>query len=122
PGVLPHFTLSYLVLDAADGVHIIDPGWDSDDNWRALETTLAEIGRRVDDIATVTVTHLHPDHLGMAERVRAASGAQVALHRLEQDGIRELATPIPVAESLARFADWGAPDDRHPELLEAVHR
>lgn len=122
PGVLPHFTLSYLVLDAGDGVHVIDPGWDSDENWRALETTLAGIGRRVGNIATVTVTHLHPDHLGMAERVRAASGAPVALHRLEQEGIRELTTPIPDAVSLARFADWGAPDDRHSELLDAVHR
>lgn len=122
PGVLPHFTLSYLVLDMAGGVHIIDPGWDSDDNWRSLETALADIGHRVDDIASVTVTHLHPDHLGMAERVRAASGAPVALHRLEQDAIRELTTPIPDAVSLARFADWGVPADRRPELLDAVHR
>ena len=122
PGVLPHFTLSYLVLDTAGGVHIIDPGWDSDDNWHSLGTALSDIGRRADDITSVTVTHLHPDHLGMAERVRAASGAPVALHRLEQDGIRELTTPIPDAVPLAQFADWGVPADRHPELLDAVHR
>lgn len=123
PGVLPHFTLSYLVLDGGgSGVHLIDPGWDSDDNWRALEATLAVLGRGIRDVASVTVTHLHPDHLGMAGRVRAASGAPVALHELEQEGIWELSTPIPDAVSLARFTGWGVPVDHHRELLDAVHR
>ncbi|GAA3734106.1 MBL fold metallo-hydrolase [Leifsonia bigeumensis] len=127
PGVLPHFTLSYLVLDDAGGVHIIDPGWDSDENWHALEAVLAGLGRGIRDVATVTVTHLHPDHLGMAERVRQASGAVVALHRAEQDAIRELTSPAddPLSADAAavdRFAGWGVPADRHPELLDAVHR
>lgn len=122
PGVLPHFTLSYLVLDDSGGVHVIDPGWDSDANWHAFETVLAGLGRGIHDVTTVTVTHLHPDHLGMAERVRAASGAVVALHREEQDAIRELTTPAPDEVALARFEAWGAPSDRHAELLDAVHR
>lgn len=122
PGVLPHFTLSYLILDDRGGVHIIDPGWDSDGNWAALEAVLAGLGRGIRDVATVTVTHLHPDHLGMAERVRQASGAVVALHRLEQEAIRELTTPAPDEIALDRFAGWGVPPDRHAELLDAVHR
>ncbi len=123
PGVLPHFTLSYLALDdGGSGVHLIDPGWDSDDNWRALEAALAGLGRGIRDVASVTVTHLHPDHLGMAGRVRTASGAPVALHRLEQEGIGELSAAIPDAVSLARFAEWGVPDAHHRELLDAVHR
>ena len=122
PGVLPHFTLSYLILDDLGGVHIIDPGWDSDVNWAVLETTLAGLRRGIRDVATVTVTHLHPDHLGLAERVRAASGAAVALHRMEQDAIREVARPARNEIALARFTDWGVPPDRHAELLDAVHR
>lgn len=122
PGVLPHFTLSYLLTDSAERVHLVDPGWDTDDNWYALEAALAAIGSSSSAIASVTVTHLHPDHIGMAERVRHESGAPVALHRVEQDAIRQLATEVPTAESLARFEEWGVPTDRHPELLDAVQR
>jgi glyoxylase-like metal-dependent hydrolase (beta-lactamase superfamily II) len=122
PGTLPHYTLSYLVLDAGDGVHLVDPGWDSDENWRMLGAALSSLGRELSDIASITVTHLHPDHLGMAGRVRAASGAPVALHRLEQDGIVALATPIPRERSLAELDAWGVPAARCPELLDAVAR
>lgn len=127
PGVLPHYTLSYLILDRAGRVHIVDPGWDSDDNWRALCAALGNLDRGIEDLATVTVTHLHPDHLAMADRVRVETGATISLHRAEQDAVRELATPVPdvnAADALARarFAEWGVPGDRHPELLDAVHR
>lgn len=122
PGALPHFTLSYLLLDSRGGIHLIDPGWDSEENWQALEAALGELGRGVGDLTTVTVTHLHPDHLGMADRVRAASDAPVALHRSEQEALGELATPSPDEEALARFAAWGVPQERHRELLDAVHR
>jgi glyoxylase-like metal-dependent hydrolase (beta-lactamase superfamily II) len=122
PGTLPHYTLSHLVLDAHGGVHVIDPGWDSDENWAALSEALTALGRSVADIASVTVTHLHPDHLGMADRMRSASGAPVALHRLEQEGIRSLAAGEPAEASIARFAGWGVPAARHRELLDAVER
>lgn len=122
PGVLPHFTLSYLILDASGAVHVIDPGWDSDDNWDALASSLASLGRTPADIATVTVTHLHPDHLGMAERVRGASGATVAIHRAEQQAIHELTTAVAEADALARFNGWEVPAEYTEELLEAVRR
>lgn len=132
PGLVPHYTLSYLLLDDADGVHLVDPGWDSDENFHALEGVLAELSHGIRDVRTITVTHLHPDHLGMAARVREASGAVVALHALEQSAIEELTTPplniqasdteAPDTDALARFTAWGVPEDRHPELLAAVHR
>lgn len=122
PGVLPHFTLSYLIQDEHGAVHLIDPGWDSDENWRSLGTALATIGSSPGELASVTVTHLHPDHLGMAERARSASGAPVALHRREQSAIHEVRMEAPAEEALARFEGWGVPSARHPELLDAVQR
>jgi len=122
PGTLPHYSLSYLLIDAAGAVHIIDPGWNTDENWDAFTAMLAQLDRSVSDVASVTVTHLHPDHLGLAERMRAASGALVALHAAEQDGIRELSTPTPDEEILANLSDWGVPADRVPELVAAAHR
>ncbi len=121
PGKLPHYTLSYVLLDDAGGVHIIDPGWDSDENWALFGETLATLGRSESDVASVTVTHLHPDHLGMAGRVRAATGAPVGMHRTEQDGIRELSTPLSDEEATAKLDVWGVPAERRTELVEAAH-
>ena len=120
PGTLPHYTLSHLLIDSTGAVHIIDAGWDTDENWDRLLETLTALDRGISDVASVTVTHLHPDHLGLAARVRAASGATVAIHRIEQDGIRELSTPVRDEDSLAQLAEWGVPEERQPELAAAA--
>lgn len=122
PGTLPHYALSYLLLDTNGAVHVIDAGWDSDENWQRFIDTLAVLDRTVSDVASVSVTHLHPDHLGMATRIRAASGAPVAIHEAEQAGIRELSSPPPVSELRQRLASWGVPDERYDDVLDAFHR
>ncbi|MFC4243183.1 MBL fold metallo-hydrolase [Gryllotalpicola reticulitermitis] len=106
------YTLSYVLLDTAGGVHLIDPGVDTSANWKRLETLLASLGRELADIRTVVVTHLHFDHLGIGARVRAATGAQVVLHRLEQAAIDgEFG-----GADRERFERWGVPAARRGEL------
>jgi glyoxylase-like metal-dependent hydrolase (beta-lactamase superfamily II) len=83
-GQLP-YSLSYLIEDDRGGVHVVDPGSSSDENWAILESALRTIGRGIDSVAQAIVTHRHPDHSGLAERVRTASGARVVLHEREQD-------------------------------------
>jgi glyoxylase-like metal-dependent hydrolase (beta-lactamase superfamily II) len=51
--------------------------------WRLLLGELEAMGRRLEDIDAVLLTHSHPDHIGTAERVRSASGAKVYAHPLE---------------------------------------
>jgi glyoxylase-like metal-dependent hydrolase (beta-lactamase superfamily II) len=110
------YTLSYLLTDASGGVHLIDPGVDTDANWERLEAQLAALGRSVADIRTVIVTHLHFDHLGMGPRVRSASGAAVVLHRLEQAAIDgEFG-----GADFERFDRWGVPHSRRDELTRII--
>ncbi len=52
-------------------------------HWRQLEGTLGSIGRSVEDIRAVLVTHGHPDHFGLAERLRETVGADVWVHALD---------------------------------------
>lgn len=113
PGnALVPYTLGYLVADDRGGVHVIDPGLDRDENWDVLIAGLAAAGRRLGDVASIVVTHLHRDHLGMAERLRGETGAPLVLHRAEQAAID--AARRPDEESI--FAEWGVPVDRRDEL------
>ena len=84
PVGIPHGGLRYVSVYAlaleGGGLGLVDAGWGSDEAWAALGQGLESIGAAVADVRGVLVTHLHFDHLGLAERVRQASGAWIAMH------------------------------------------
>lgn len=84
PVPIPHNPLRYNSIYAfalhGGGLGLIDTGWGSDESWAALTGGLAAIGGDVSDVRGALVTHLHFDHLGLAGRVREASGAWIAMH------------------------------------------
>jgi glyoxylase-like metal-dependent hydrolase (beta-lactamase superfamily II) len=83
PVPLPDNPLRYVlvyVLELDSGVALIDAGWDTPEAWTALNEGLAIAGGSVTDVRAVVVTHIHPDHYGLAGRVREASGAWIGLH------------------------------------------
>lgn len=95
-----------------DGVHLVDPGWDTPDNLERLDAGLRDAGFTRADVRSATATHLHPDHLGLGSRLRAEDDIPVALHRLEHEA---LARPLyPAAEET--IARWGIP----PEFTDEV--
>jgi glyoxylase-like metal-dependent hydrolase (beta-lactamase superfamily II) len=86
PVPIPDNPLRYVLvyaLELRDGVALIDAGWDDDRSWRTLVQGLGAAGFGIGDVRAVLVTHAHADHLGLAARVREASGAWIALHRLD---------------------------------------
>jgi glyoxylase-like metal-dependent hydrolase (beta-lactamase superfamily II) len=86
PVPIPDNPMRYVLvyaLECRDGVALIDAGWDDDRSWRALTDGLDTAGFAMSDVRAVLVTHFHADHLGLAGRVREASGAWVALHALD---------------------------------------
>ncbi|WP_382308883.1 MBL fold metallo-hydrolase [Herbiconiux sp. UC225_62] len=129
----PHYSLSYLMRDARGGLHLVDPGLDSDANRERLAALVSQIARESratggsntpPELASITVTHLHRDHLGMAERLRRETGVPVALHRDEQASLGRLleAAPRHTEIQAARAEAWGVPADRMPELAAAADR
>ncbi|MDQ3717305.1 MAG: MBL fold metallo-hydrolase [Actinomycetota bacterium] len=83
PVPLPGNPLRYVVpyaLEVPGGLVLIDAGWDDDEPWNALIEGLAAMGSSPRDVRGVLVTHAHPDHYGLAPRLREISGAWVALH------------------------------------------
>lgn len=83
PLPIPIPALRYVICYAfvsSSGLVLVDPGWDDDDCWNALQAALATIGTSAEATSLVLATHFHFDHLGLASRVRQASGAPIALH------------------------------------------
>jgi glyoxylase-like metal-dependent hydrolase (beta-lactamase superfamily II) len=110
------YTLSYLIPDGDHGLVIFDPGWNTDENWAALNRGLDQCGVSVAEVTGVVVSHVHPDHHGLSGRVREASGAWIAMHPAELENLAPaeatltsmLQTPSPMVAALRRS---GAPQE-----------
>jgi glyoxylase-like metal-dependent hydrolase (beta-lactamase superfamily II) len=88
PVPIPDSPLRYVsvyVFAGPGGLTLLDTGWYSDEGWGMLTDGLASIGGSITDVRGVLVTHMHFDHIGLAKRVREASGAWVALHEADRD-------------------------------------
>lgn len=69
------------VIEGDDGLVLIDCGCDWEPGHEALTRGIAEVGLADVPLRTLIVSHLHPDHVGMADRVRAETGARLLMHR-----------------------------------------
>ena len=82
--------LAYLIA-TGEGYVLIDTGWNHPKSFASLEGQLQEQGVAFRDILAILITHRHPDHFGLARRVRELSGAPVFLHRREAASVPESA-------------------------------
>ncbi len=71
---------AYLVADGG-GVTIIDAGLPG--YWSDLKAELAAMGRGLEDIRAVVLTHGHSDHVGFAEKARKERGVPVSVHEAD---------------------------------------
>ncbi len=105
------------LIEEAGSVTIVDagvPGY-----WDELPRELAAMGRSLEDVAAVVLTHGHSDHIGFAERLRSERGVPVSVHELDA-ALARGEVPNPSAgmgsrklTSLLGFLVWGA---RHGAL------
>jgi glyoxylase-like metal-dependent hydrolase (beta-lactamase superfamily II) len=86
-----------------DGFTLIDTGPSLDGVLPALETCLAEIGRRVEDCRRILITHFHMDHCGLAGLIAGRSGASIFLSEIEERTIRSFAREEDRASRLRSF-------------------
>ena len=94
---------TYLVR-ADDGYLLVDCGWDTSDCLRTLEGHLRALDIRFGDVRHLVVTHIHPDHYGLAGRLREIADADLSFHRLERLYIE--ARYANADELLAEMREW----------------
>ncbi len=100
------------LIEGDRGWTLVDSGLHTAEAERALRDGLAAAGVAMADLQRVFVTHLHPDHLGMAGTLRAA-GAELVMHRPELEMAREIwaADHHLIDATYAWFEGHGMPRD-----------
>ncbi len=125
PVPIPNNPLRYVLVYALEldggGVALIDAGWNTDEAWSALNDGLAIAGGSIADVRSVLVTHIHPDHYGLAGRVRESSGAWIGLHPRDAVMVEpRYGNTDQLLDDMSRLlCDSGVPEDKLPDLAMA---
>lgn len=98
----------------------MDSGIHTEPAEKALRDAFAEVGLAFKDLRRAFITHLHPDHLGMAGMLEA-QGVEVLMHRPEIASARYLWSKDYHALGLvdAFFLKHGMPPDVDQQMREA---
>src|SRR3984957_4469169 len=121
PVPIPDNPLRYVLVYAFEldnGIAIVDAGWNTEDAWLALNNGIGEAGGSMSDVRAVLVTHIHPDHYGLAGRVREESGAWIGLHPADAEALqaRYGDTDELLAQMNEFLVDSGVPEDKLLDL------
>ena len=76
---------SYLIVDG-DDVTIVDAGLPG--YWRLLEAELAAIGKTMDNVRALVLTHGDTDHIGFAARLYREKGIAAHIHSADVERAR----------------------------------
>lgn len=71
----------YLIDDAGE-LTLVDAGFPAD--WSRLEGAVAALGRSLEALRAVVLTHAHDDHIGVAQPVAEHVGAPVMVHEADE--------------------------------------
>jgi glyoxylase-like metal-dependent hydrolase (beta-lactamase superfamily II) len=111
---------TYLVKGNNDYL-LIDTGWNTAESFDSLKKQLAELGIKGKEISRIVVTHAHPDHYGLAGKLKNLFNATLYFHHLEKDFIET--RYVSMEELIRELGRWlernGVPPERLTELTQA---
>jgi glyoxylase-like metal-dependent hydrolase (beta-lactamase superfamily II) len=77
---------NFYLIEQAGKLVLVDAGTPKD--WTLFTQAVAALGRGVEALEAVLLTHAHSDHTGFAERARATVGARVWVHAADEQMAR----------------------------------
>jgi len=120
PPDAPAGTLCYLV-EEEEGWLMVDSGFNDDTCFDALCQQLAALGTSLKDIRWLVLTHFHPDHFGLAGRIKAAADCRVVMHRKDWN-MAEYIMKSPQEWTTERVLDWARSLGVTPSELEGYQQ
>jgi glyoxylase-like metal-dependent hydrolase (beta-lactamase superfamily II) len=75
--------VNFYLIEGGGKLLLVDAGAPRD--WDLLVRAVTGLGRRLDDLEAVLLTHAHADHIGTAERARTTAHARVWVHQADAD-------------------------------------
>jgi glyoxylase-like metal-dependent hydrolase (beta-lactamase superfamily II) len=118
-GALDHNN-AYLI-EGSNGNLLIDTGFDTPEAFAALRDALRFSGFGFKDITQIVITHIHPDHYGLADKLKQMSGATLAFSDTEAKFIdsRYKKTDALLKKVRGLLKSNGVPEKDLAELSEA---
>lgn len=121
---IPNNPLAYVLpylLEGDDGYTLVDSGWNAPEAYGALMAQLHALGVPLKELKRVVFTHVHPDHYGLAGRLKGDCDAELMLGAPERGFINSrYRQPEGLLE---RMGEWlrshGVPDDRMPDMRQS---
>lgn len=123
PGRPPQVN-AYLARCGDGGWMLVDGGLNTDGAWAALDAGVRAAAGAWERVTVHVVTHMHMDHVGLAARVKDASGAALLTGRLDAERMAHAAAhPDDEAEyRAALLRRCGAPDEMVRTVEELQRR
>lgn len=117
----PRSVHSYLLRDEEGRWVLVDGGVDTPDAWQVLDAAVRAAAGGWREVGTLVVTHMHVDHVGLAARVKEASGASLIMGRLDAERAEHAALhPEEEAAYRARLLERaGAPPELRRRMADA---
>jgi glyoxylase-like metal-dependent hydrolase (beta-lactamase superfamily II) len=122
PLPVPHLShINTYLVKGDEGCLLVDTGWNTPESFDSLKEQLAELGIEGKEISQIVVTHVHPDHYGLAGKIKPLFGASLLFHHLEKDFIET--RYVNMEELIQELGQWlqrnGVPPERLAELQKA---
>jgi len=104
------------------GYLLVDSGWNTDSSFGTMHNSLVKNGLGFEEISQILITHVHPDHYGMAGRIKKLSGATIAMHPIEKEFIepRYVHMEELLHQTDRMLVDNGVPRDDIVKLRDAT--
>lgn len=109
------------IIEGTNGNLMIDTGWNTTESFNTLAQEMKSSGFAMKDITHVAITHIHPDHFGLAGKIAEITGARILMSDIEYNLLdSRFWHPEELLSSMSAFLQLnGVPDWELKMLTEA---